>query len=54
MVESVDGTYGLNADGGMIGMLARDQIDLGVAGFSTLIPERNQVATGLIVVREFG
>ena len=53
MVESVDGTYGLN-DSGMIGMLARDEIDLGVADFSTLIPERNLVATGLTVVREFG
>ena len=54
MVESFDGTYGLDANSGMIGMLAQDKIDLGVAGFSTLIPERNLVATGLIVVREFG
>ena len=45
--------YGLDAGSGLIGMLARDEIDIAVADFSTQMPSRNLAATGLKGVREY-
>ena len=50
----MDGMYGLDADSGLIGMLARDEIDLAVADFSsTQMPSRSMAAAGLTGIREY-
>ena len=45
--------YGIDADSGLIGMLARDEIDLAVADFNTQMLSRNLAATGLKGIREY-
>ena len=45
-METIDGQYGIDQDSGLIGMLARDEIDIAIADFTPTI-DRNLVATSL-------
>ena len=45
-METIDGQYGIDQDSGLIGMLARDEIDIAIADFTPTM-DRNLVATSL-------
>ena len=45
-METIDGQFGIDKDSGLIGMLARDEIDIAIADFAPT-RDRNLVATSL-------